>query len=482
MVLKSWPPAPPQRELEELTLQAVDWATAHGLVMRARGADYPLAVHAPLALFPSPYPRDCYEQALHLQPLFNRLVDKIARDDAFLASVMSSLSNVDDFTWRLYGIYKVALAHPSAQKIWMGIHRSDYLVHKPTPDSQSKLQQVELNSISSAFSGLSSITTSMHLHLADRTNFFNDLSSSTPDIHTSALPANGSLDGTAAALGKAWQLYGSDKAVVLMIVQAGEHNIFDQRWIEYRLFEMFGAKLIRRTLAEVARDAHVDADSHKLAIGGHEVALVYYRAGYGPGDYPTEQEWTGRQTIELSCAIKCPPIAYQLAGTKKVQQVLAGQGVLEKFIADPTEAALVRSSFTGLYPLDESPEGLAAYERALQSPGDFVMKPQREGGGNNFYGDHVREKLLELSLQERKAYILMDVIKPPPFQNYLVRRGAQVVADVVSELGIYGTYISDGVTEHLNEAPGHLLRTKTSDSDEGGVAAGYAVLDSPFLI
>lgn len=34
----------------------------------------------------------------------------------------------------------------------------------------------------------------------------------------------------------------------------------------------------------------------------------------------------------------------------------------------------------------------------------------------------------------------------------------------------------------LNQEAGYLLRTKSSDSDEGGVAAGFAVLDSPILI
>ena len=33
----------------------------------------------------------------------------------------------------------------------------------------------------------------------------------------------------------------------------------------------------------------------------------------------------------------------------------------------------------------------------------------------------------------------------------------------------------------VNRAAGHLVRTKAAESDEGGVAAGYAVLDSPYL-
>jgi hypothetical protein len=41
---------------------------------------------------------------------------------------------------------------------------------------------------------------------------------------------------------------------------------------------------------------------------------------------------------------------------------------------------------------------------------------------------------------------------------------------------------SDGSTEHLNQIAGHLVRTKPGGVDEGGVAAGYAYLDSPILV
>jgi hypothetical protein len=37
------------------------------------------------------------------------------------------------------------------------------------------------------------------------------------------------------------------------------------------------------------------------------------------------------------------------------------------------------------------------------------------------------------------------------------------------------------VQVQVNEEVGHLVRTKTSSSNEGGVAAGFAVLDSPLL-
>jgi glutathione synthase len=145
--------------------------------------------------------------------------------------------------------------------------------------------------------------------------------------------------------------------------------------------------------------------------------------------------------IEQSLSIKCPTVAYQLVGSKKVQQVLSVPGRLENYV-DHQTANEMRSSFAGLYPLDDSPEGLAAYELALKKYEDLVMKPQREGGGHNIYGEDILDALKKLSPTERNAYILMDLIKSPPLDNLMVREGKIITGQVVSELGVYGTYLS----------------------------------------
>lgn len=69
--------------------------------------------------------------------------------------------------------------------------------------------------------------------------------------------------------------------------------------------------------------------------------------------YPTEREWDARLMIERSKAIKSPSIHYHLAGTKKVQQELARDGVLERFVKEEDKRKSIRSMFTGLYPLDK---------------------------------------------------------------------------------------------------------------------------------
>lgn len=64
----------------------------------------------------------------------------------------------------------------------------------------------------------------------------------------------------------------------------------------------------------------------------------------------------------------------------------------------------------------------------------------------------------------------------------MVRQGQATEVDALSELGIFGTFVRRGGRVLLNREAGHLVRTKASSSDEGGVAAGYAVLDSPLLV
>jgi glutathione synthase len=75
----------------------------------------------------------------------------------------------------------------------------------------------------------------------------------------------------------------------------------------------------------------------------------------------------------------------------------------------------------------------------------------------------------------------MDLIQPPSMKNIILRQGELIKGEMISELGIYGVFIG-GKEVIVNEVGGHLLRTKGRETNEGGVATGYAVIDSPLLI
>jgi hypothetical protein len=113
----------------------------------------------------------------------------------------------------------------------------------------------------------------------------------------------------------------------------------DQRLLEAALWDVHRVPSRRATLAEVSALGSLRQSDGALLVrrGGEEqlslraerdeapacdeVALAYFRCGYTPADYPGPAEWTARELIERSAAIKCPNVAYHLAGTKKVQQV-----------------------------------------------------------------------------------------------------------------------------------------------------------------
>jgi len=122
-------------------------------------------------------------------------------------------------------------------------------------------------------------------------------------------------------------------------------------------------------------------------------------------------------------------------------------------------------------------------EDAKKNPENYVLKPQREGGGNNIYGQQVKEAIEKFSSKELSAYILMELVRPPLSNNFILREGIISTEPMISELGIYSVFLSDANGKILlDEEAGHLLRTKMATTNEGGVAAGASALDSPWLI
>jgi len=470
---------------------AVDWALAHGFVYRAlleNNVANAFVNHAPFALFPTPFPKHAFHKVKDMQTLWNVLIHRIAHDDAWLDKVLMDVAKVDHFTGRLYDLW--VQARHIKQDWSLGLLRNDYMVHSTSLD---KVYQVEINTIASSFSSHSTKVNKLHHYLKLRF----------PSLFPKGyLPTNDSLSSIPNGIASAHQVYCKEyggKPVVLMICQHPERNAFDQRWIEAELWNM-GILLLRRTLAQVAQTVRLDTDgkcwisieSEGQSANEANVSVVYFRAGYTPVDFPTQAEWDARLLLEKSNSIKCPTLAYHLTGTKKVQQVLAQPGVLERFLPS-NDANLLKQVMTGLYPLDGSPESQEAVTRCLADPEEFVMKPQREGGGNNIYGKDIPALLNTLTPGQRNAYILMDRIRPPHHQVSLVKEGECHTVDALSELGIYGIFLakpskrladgswSDGEVA-VNKEGGWLLRTKRSDSNEGGVAAGFAVLDSPLLV
>jgi len=331
-----------------------------------------------------------------------------------------------------------------------------------------------MNTIASSFGSLATEMSHLHRYIL-RELGHEELSANVPN--------NSAVVGLASGLVSAWEAYGSSSATIVFLVEPFVRMIGDQRLLEYEILRQKPEiSIMRRTLRDFGENGSIE--DQRLFIDEREIAVVYFRDGYMPHQYPLEIDWEARLMLETSRAIKCPSIQYQLAGSKKVQQELAKPNILKRFFKDPSREEAICDVFTGLYSLDEADNGEGPVAAAIENPQNFVLKPQREGGGNNIYGDDVKEVLLACkNPHELSAYILMDRIVSPTTTNYFVRPGSKSeLATVVSELGVYGIIMGSESEILLNEEVGHLLRTKMADNDEGGVVAGFAALDGMYLI
>lgn len=506
MSLPVWPPDLSEEQRKALLVEATNYAITKGLLFAGADQEPPLASahHAPFALFPSPFPRRLFELAKDLQSAYNVLYARVATDFDFLEQVLGDdgVSRADPFVRRLWKMYKDCRTEGIAQPIHMGIVRSDYLLHK-SEGAPLSMRQVEFNAIGCAFGPHSQIVGTIHKFLFDLTGYFG----LSPLLDPSNFPSNYTIPAMAAGIADGHSTYGVPTAWVLFIVSEKENNIFDQRWLEYALVQDHGIRVVRKTYDELITDASLSPERKllvrtALSTDPVEISVVYFRAGWSPDSFPKEEHFLARHTLERSRAIKCPTLPLQLSGSKKIQQVLAAPGTLERILSSPrygaplpeATIAAVRETFAGMWGLDAlvDERGLDAVKIAGTAK-EIVLKPQREGGGNNVYAADIPPFLEKLPPEERQAWIAMEtIVGPRGLRNWLVRAGVGgtnrvVQEEIVSELGIFGTMLfkeQDGkpVEVLADKEAGYLLRTKEIVNNEGGVGVGFSVLDSIVLV
>ena len=78
----------------------------------------------------------------------------------------------------------------------------------------------------------------------------------------------------------------------------------------------------------------------------------------------------------------------------------------------------------------------------------------------------------------------MDMINAPVMQTLMLRRGELKLVKSITEIGVFSFVIANSATGEvvLNKVDGLLPRTKQADCNEGGINAGYAVMDHLIIV
>ncbi|VDM30375.1 unnamed protein product [Hydatigera taeniaeformis] len=438
-------------ELKDFILSSNDFAALNGLLLRTADGAIVTIRHT---LLPSPYPRIQFEEAVDIQRSFNSLFLRVASDYEFM-EVLSQ----DEYVYNLWKIYQMDNELGPLQPLKLSLNRSDYMLHSALPGCP--LKQVEMNFIASSFGGIAERLVKVHQRRLDQL-----LGANAPKLR--GCP---SATRFGSAIARAVEEYVKSSAhlqrtclpAVLMVVSENETNIYDQRSIEEAMLcANVALRLLRRTFAELGESARrvvVEESTGRL--------FVYVVA------------WQTKLRLERSLAIKCPSIDYLLANMKLVQTALAaGSTSLSRFgvsvgTAERLAAAFARQTVLSTDFNFADPVVIEKMvDECRRGPDKFVLKPQREGGGNNVFGvgevgmvgvdfkrgvfciaEDIARKLDEvMGKAEANAYILMERLEPPVVENCVVGMecASPLRCQMVSELGIYGVLLRRCATAVLH--------------------------------
>lgn len=108
--------------------------------------------------------------------------------------------------------------------------------------------------------------------------------------------------------------------------------------------------------------------------------------------------------LECSLAVKNPSIDLHLATFKKFQQSFSDEALLRRVSGSDATTETLSRLFKGIWSLEDLGQAGAevndVVERALLNPHEYVLKPQKEGGGNNFFDQDLKENLIRAKAGE----------------------------------------------------------------------------------
>jgi glutathione synthase len=441
--------------VSELAAEAREYAICHGILRYREGQ----IAHLPITLRPCSLPQAFYEQGRQATLLFNYLYHEAARRD-FLEEHLGAARDADPFVANLFE----AWPRDAHEKPTLYLTRNDYM------PSQDGARQVEANLMAASLAAMSERVDGLvrYLYQGESLN----------------LPVNRSGTKLTRCMAETFHRYKKPGSRILFVIPPGESNAFDQRVLQTRLQVDHDIPVRRVSLQELGEGGELRAGD--LYYGGAPVTLVYFRAGYTPDHYPTESCWRARRLIEESSAISVPSVATQLVNTKKIQQVLNQRDVLLQFL-DPQAADVLQNAQVRLASLDQKiswrGQEASAREIALAHPEEWVLKPFREGGGNNFFGAELVQQLRRLDAAEAQAYVLMEMIRQTPFRGVRLVQEQVLDSSCVTEMGHYTAHLREpGRSAPLiDELLGYLLRSKDAHSSEAFVLGDHSYLDAVTL-
>ena len=207
--------------------EMVNYLYSHGIVMKNN--EKKGVIHIPCVIYPSPIVKSFFEKIDFYQIAFNKIFDKLSRDQQFLEEILNPLSESDEFIKKNLEISKKAHEFPQKQKIQLNIFRNDFMVDK----IKKFIYQTEFNTIAVTMATFSD----------EMKRFYSYFSKKYPEFFERFLNKNDrevlieksdSIPNFVDSIIEALKLFNENykETLIIFVVQENEKNIYDQRSIE----------------------------------------------------------------------------------------------------------------------------------------------------------------------------------------------------------------------------------------------------------
>jgi len=550
-LLSLCPPCVDTGSWHDLTFATTIDAALNGVALYHDPANRLTPIIGPLTVVPSPWPKRSVQMAQFVSPLIATLLTKASMDKQWIYDSLDSggVLESDQFIKRLATIM---ISTENKCPVELVLFRNDFMLHVPDNSNirhpvygHVPLKSVEQNTIAVGMSYLSDKVSKIHDNTMRRLKKAG---------HWDNIDLKGRRDEQigcqtfARTIAKAlktcveldtFNIY-NNIGVCLMITEDTEKNCIDQLGVvqaidealdEEHLTNMLGLQRTIGYLLTAFREGKLYSEKdgtivleERNCLNGTKkktICLVYWRMFYDPQQISGEDEedlWKLRILFEGSNALKCPTIGAQLAGAKEIQKAFASRKNVERFlpvsyfdnrkeIREASIDIIMECTAKQLDPLHD--------EELLQKVIDYdkenwVLKPQREGGGHNYFSNDMVNKLKllkETCVAGTSGFVLMELLRPPAHRCTVldITKDSMKLRsfDADSELGIYCAYAGIRNAEEITsvETPelgplakltipglislqtgGNVLRTKPFDRKEGGIYKGFGWLDSTLLV
>ncbi|KAI3410450.1 hypothetical protein GPALN_004552 [Globodera pallida] len=483
----------PQILLEQ-SLDAKDWALSNGLVKLIVVSTCPecgkktekksvMTQFSPLSLYPSPFPRKLFQQAVDVHKAMLLLYFRASCDYAFLKDahrevLNSELDNgIKNLVTKLDGMFSDGIRQP----VTMFCQRADYMASE-NDDGQYELKQVEVNTGAIGCFAIASRFPRLHRRMVSNAGI---------DASESVMPSDQTDTMVAETLYQAWLEFGNTEAVILFLHgRPNSHLMLESRQIQHQ-FESISTEVKCRfvTITEGLKRLKRDPVNYSLILDDKfVVAVVFDRIG----DRITKEEMDLNIEIDRSTAIKTPSYIFAMSHTKRMQQVFTKPGMVEKFFNNPEEehmAEAIRKVQTKGWAIGKD-EDLTEdiIKKATENPHRYVLKSNecRRMPEKLFFNENIPKKLESMEPADRDFFYLTEKLRPMVVKNHFIRPNMEPAlnVDATPELGIFGCLIGNTETGKVSyfSRTGHMMKTKLASVDEGGVWKGYSVGDSPYLV